>query len=74
LVVPFDLGPQRGKGDVHPFSEFAMGVEGRRVGVRNEVYEFATGVRNSLNITQVDAVGDRLRVGEEGLPANSRNR
>ena len=51
-----------------------MGVVGRRVGVRNEVYEFATGVRNSLNITQVDAVGDRLRFGEEGLPANSRNR
>jgi hypothetical protein len=47
LVVLFDLGPQRGKGDVHPFSEFAMGVEGRRVGVQNEVYEFATGVRNS---------------------------
>jgi hypothetical protein len=74
LVVLFDLGPQRGKGDIHAFSEFAMGVLGRRIGVQNEVYEFATGVCNSLNITQVDAVGDRLRVGEEGLPANSRNR
>jgi hypothetical protein len=42
LVVLFDLGPQRGKGDIHAFSEFAMGVLGRRIGVQNEVYEFAT--------------------------------
>lgn len=67
-VLGLGLFAERCNREVQPVSQLSVGIPGHHAGVQSQCEQPAVGIRNGVNVTEIDAVGDGFSLRDEGFP------